>query len=241
MRGPQAGTPGPPELTVVAIHQPNYAPWLGYFYKIARAQVFVFLDDVSYSKNSYINRVQIDGGGSPRWLTQPVTYKFGEPISEVKLAQPDWRQSHLATLRNYYRDARAFKAAWPRIATMYEVLPEANLARTNRALIEAIASEMAIATKFLASSDLDTSGLSADDRLVAIVKTVAPGGRYLSGKGGASYQDPAKFRAAGIDLTYTEFAHPVYEQRHPEFLPGLSVLDSIFNVGFADTAALIRP
>ena len=79
---------------IVAIHQPNYAPWLGYFAKMARADVFVFLDDVQYTKNSYINRVQIDAGGTARWLTVPVSFSFRDPINRVRAANENWPRAH---------------------------------------------------------------------------------------------------------------------------------------------------
>ena len=101
---------------IVAIHQPNYLPWLGYFYKIARADVFVFLDDAQYSKNSYTNRVQVSEPGGAKWLTVPVSYNFGDLISDVRPAVPDWPSRHMDTIRNYYRSAPCYRAVWPRIS-----------------------------------------------------------------------------------------------------------------------------
>ena len=78
-------------MTVVAVHQPNYLPWLGYFYKIACADVFIFLDDVQFSKNSYINRVRILHAQRSHWLTIPVSVTLGDPINRVRPARADWR------------------------------------------------------------------------------------------------------------------------------------------------------
>ena len=132
-------------MTIVAIHQPNYAPWLGYFYKIAAADIFVFLDDVQFSKGSYINRVQIRGGKGARWLTQPVTVSLGMSIKEVVVAKPDWRGAHLDSLHGAYRTADAFKSVWPDIEAIYAECPGGSLAAMNRKIIEALASRLGVA------------------------------------------------------------------------------------------------
>jgi len=83
-------------MSIVSIHQPNYFPWLGYFYKIVNSDVFVFLDNVQFSKNSYINRVQIYGKDEKvRWLTVPVSVHLGQLIEEVHPSSIDWRSKHL--------------------------------------------------------------------------------------------------------------------------------------------------
>ncbi len=227
-------------MTTVAIHQPNYAPWLGYFHKMACAEVFVFLDDVQFSKGSYINRVQILGANGARWLTQPVSVTLGTPINEVTVAEASWTRAHLDTLRGAYRAANAFAAVWPELEAMYAKLPEGNLSTMNRSLIEALADRLGIAVGFSESSSIKTGNTSGDDRLVAIVEQLAPGGTYLSGKGGDKYQDPAKFAAAGIDLAYTQVQHGVYDQGRSDFIPGLSVLDAIFHLGWGGASALIK-
>jgi hypothetical protein len=225
---------------IVAIHQPNYAPWLGYFAKIARADVFVFLDDVQYSKNSYINRVQIDARGKPRWLTVPVSYQFGEPISRVHAADAEWRERHLDLLQSYYADARALGETLGLLRDAFAGLPRDNLAVSNQALIEALADRLGLRPRFIRSSALSSRAGRGDDRLIALLRALGPNVTYLSGKGGANYQDAEKFASAGIKLIYSEFKHPSYCQGH-DFLPGLSVLDALFRLGIERTAALFAP
>src|SRR5690348_1614998 len=72
--------------SMVAIHQPNYIPWLGYFFKIAHVHQFVFLDTVAFSHGSLVNRNTIKTSTGPAWLTIPVrtSGRFGQLIREVE-------------------------------------------------------------------------------------------------------------------------------------------------------------
>ncbi len=226
-------------LAIVAIHQPNYLPWLGYFHKIAVADLFVFLDDVQFSKSGYINRVKVMAPGGPKWLTVPVSVHLGDAINAVRPARPGWARAHLDSLHNYYKDAPGFRAVWPRLRGIYAELPASGLAAINKALVEAIAREMKLNCRFVASSTLDAGGGTGDDRLIALMRAVAPDGCYLSGRGGAKYQDPEKFAAAGIGFRYADFSHPVYHQGGADFAPGLSALDAVFQLGWEGAAGLL--
>lgn len=225
-------------MITVAIHQPNYLPWLGYFSKMAQADLFIFLDDTQYTKNSYINRVQIDAGGKPGWMSVPVSYDFGDPINRVRPANPDWRKSHPDMLATRYRKASAFVEVHDWLGEKFKQMPTDDIAAGNKFLITELAKKLGIKCRFANASDFGSSSLFGDDRLIELVKAAGPETSYLSGKGGANYQDPAKFQVADIQLLYSEFTHPVYEQGH-EFLPGLSIVDALFRAGFEHTAKLV--
>ena len=226
-------------MTTVAIHQPNYLPWLGYFYKMARSAVFVFLDDAQFSKNSYINRTRILGPGGARWLTVPVSYRFGDSIGSVRTADADWRSRHLDTLLTCYRSARCFRDVWPDLQGLYDCIPDNNLGSLNQRLVEGLAAKLGMPCRFAISSQTAIDGLSSDDRLVELVAGFDPEGTYLSGKGGAEYQDPTKFMAAGIELRYTDFEHPSYDQGGADFVEGLSIVDAVFHLGWNGASDLI--
>lgn len=228
---------------IVAIHQPNYLPWLGYFYKVSRSDILVFLDDVQFSKGSYTNRAPILASGGKRWLTVPVRAQLGLAICDVQLASPTWARSHLDVLRNTYSAAPAFSTVWPDVCELYDGISGSNIAAVNMHLITNIATRLDIACRFIRSSTLTLSSMS-DDRLVEIVASVAPRGTYLSGNGAVSYQDPNKFGAAGLGFEYTDFQHPAYPQMahtgSPDFISGLSILDAAFHLGWKHTARLIE-
>ena len=224
---------------IVGIHQPNYLPWLGYFHKISRSDVFVFLDDAQYSKNSFTNRVKILRKGEGRWLTQPVSFRFRDPINTVSFARYDWKSAHLDVLQGVYNAAPAFSSVWPDIKALYGDLGDENLSVVNAKIISGLCVHLGISSKFHFSSEIEVGKARADDRLIGIVNKIAPGGCYLSGTGGARYQDPEKFSAAGLTLEYTDFQHPAYDQNTSPFVSGLSVVDAVFHLGWAQTGQLL--
>jgi len=76
---------------IVAIHQPQFMPWLGYFDKMDRADCFVLLDNVQFKKNEWQNRNRIKTAQGAMWLTVPVTYRFPARILEVEVnPQANW-------------------------------------------------------------------------------------------------------------------------------------------------------
>ena len=223
---------------IVAIHQPNYLPWLGYFAKLAQADLFVFLDDVQFSKNGYTNRVQVLNGSRRHWLTVPARVSLGDAINRVVPAKSDWARSHCDTLSNFYRRAPAFREVWPDIEALYANAPTDDIAAANIHFVLGLARLLRLSRETVRSSTIDTGVATGDERLAAIVSELAPGGTYLSGSGGRKYQDPATFDARGIALNYTRFAHPVYDQGGG-FETGLSLVDAAFRLGWDATRDMI--
>lgn len=222
---------------VVGIHQPNYLPWLGYFYKLSRSDVFVVLDDVLATSGGYINRSKILVQGEGRWLTVPV-HRKDRFIHRMAPAGDEWVTKHLSTLRHNYQRTPFYDEVMPGLAESIQSKSVHGLAELNEALISHVASLLAITTPFVRSShfELDSTG---DQRLVELVLAV-DGSCYLSGSGGDNYQDPATFAAAGLDLIYTGFKSAPYPQQNAkEFTPGLSAVDALFNIGPTATRKLL--
>jgi len=223
----------------VAIHQPNYLPWMGYFNKILLADVFIFLDDVQFSKGSYINRVRILSSKGPCWLTVPVKVKLGQKICDVKPSGDDWQFYQIDLLRDAYAKAKYQTKILLELKEELFPIPGGNIAEININMIRAIASRLDIQTSFLCSSGIKSSG-KGDDRLISLVKSVEEGATYLSGKGGAKYQNPTKFSDAGLSLEYIEFEQPQYDQGEGKFESGLSVVDCLMRYGWEGTSELIK-
>lgn len=218
---------------MTAIHQPNYWPWLGYFRKMAKADIFVLLDNVQYSKNSYINRVQIRVAGGTPWLTVPISYRLGDPISAVEPLA--WANHHLNKLKATYQHAQHFDCVWEQIQSLISVASSfTNLAALNTYLIRECARALGITCQIISASRIPVNGATGDDRLIAIMHAVNRGGTYLSGEGGKGYQDVEKFRQAGFTVQYVNNEHFAYPYAH------LSVLDAVFHLGWTGAARVIR-
>ncbi len=222
----------------IGIHQPNYLPWLGYFYKIAQVDIFILLDNVQYEKNSYTNRCQIKTPQAPFWLTLPIKRKFPQMINKAEITNYKQEiQRHLKTISQNYQKAKYFNDLYPELEKImkkdYSYLSDLNIA-----LIKFLVNKLRIKTKIKTASDFQVSGASTE-RLINLCKNFK-GSIYLSGKGGANYQDEEKFKKAGINLKYTNFQHPNYNQLWKEFVPGMSIIDLLFNCGPESLKILLK-
>lgn len=222
-------------LTVVAIHQPNFFPWLGYFDKIAQADVFVFLDSVDYPRSgsggmgSWTNRVHISVNGAPHWLTAPIRrMPLGAPIQEARIddSRP-WRKKALKTLSGAYSKASQRIPAME-ILTPLVLRDTDRIADYNIANIEALVKQLGLSTRFIRQSELTVEGVSTE-RLVNIVRAVG-GTAYLSGGGASDYQEEGAFSEAGIKLVIQNF-EPLPYGPEKSFIPRLSVIDYLMRDG----------
>jgi hypothetical protein len=216
----------------VAIHQPQYLPWLPYFLKIEESDVFIILDTVVFQKNGLQNRNQIKTSHGAHWLTVPVKQKLGQKICDVKIDNGgDWCRKHWQTIRQCYGKTIAFKS--------YEEDLDALYAREWQSLndlnIELIASMMLwlnIKTPVIRSSQMDAVGNASD--LVLNICLEVGAKRYLSGTGGKSYLDEDAFNSAGVEITYrSAVLSDAYPQLFPQagFINHLSALDILLNCG----------
>jgi hypothetical protein len=227
---------------LVAIHQPNFFPWLGYFGKIARADVFVALDSVQFSKTggTWCNRVRVLVNHRPAWITMPVErgYHGVRTIREMRIAGTTWRGKLLRTLELAYRRAPYFSEVFPVIEEILAVGAE-TVAGFNLEGLRRLTGRLRLdPAKIVESSSLQATG-EATNLLINIVKNVG-GTAYLCGGGAGDYQEDEKFSAAGVELIYQRFEHPVYAQRGETGLtPGLSVIDALMQCGFVGTHALV--
>jgi hypothetical protein len=229
----------------VAIHQPNFFPWLGYFDKLARADVFVVLDHVQFPKKggNWVNRVRLSINGAPQWCTMAVRrdYHGVLPISEITIDdRQSWRASLLRSLHGSYRDAPGYSELFPRLEELVSA-PFERLSEFNIHALRSLAPILGIEpTKMVLSSMLSVT-TTATDMLIDVTKKVG-GSVYLCGGGSGDYLEPDKFREAGIGLAFQNFEHPVYPQGNsPMFVPGLSVIDAIMHCGVKTVADWLRP
>jgi hypothetical protein len=210
----------------VAVAQPSYLPWRGYFHLIEKADIFVFYDDVQYDKHGWRNRNRIKTAAGPRWITVPVAARgnvvSGVPINEVQIADDRWPAKHLATIRQSYARAphidRCLAVIEPHLSGGHERLAELTIALTM-----ALAAELRLEREFVRSSQLGAGGARMD-RLIAVLERVGAT-HYISGPTARAYMDEERLRAAGIELEYMTYDYPEYGQLHQPYEPQVSIVD----------------
>ncbi|MFQ6083739.1 MAG: WbqC family protein [Candidatus Aminicenantia bacterium] len=224
---------------IVSIHQPQYLPWLGYFDKIDRSDIFVFLDNVQFKKNEWQNRNRIKTAQKWQWITVPVVHKFPQKIFEVKIDNKiPWSKKHLHTLITNYSKALFFKEYIEFFEQTYaqdwQYLVDINI-HIVRYLVKALG---IFNKKFIRASKYKLKEGSTA-RLIDICKQVG-GDVYLSGKDGAKYLDLAKFEKEDIKVIFQDYKHPLYPQLYGTFEPYMSVIDLLFNCGPESLSILKR-
>ncbi len=213
----------------VAIHQPQYLPWLGYLDKLDAADVFVVLDTVQFRKHEWQNRNRIRTKEGWQWLTVPVIDRFPERIDRVEInGRTDWQRKHAQALRLHYGKAPYWEAIGPELLAVLEK-PWRRLSELNVAVLDLLARNLGIATPRVLASSLSARE-EPTDRLVDLCRAVG-GSAYLAGRHGPDYMDLERFRQAGIALHVQDYRHPEYRQRYAPFVSHLSVIDLLANGG----------
>lgn len=215
---------------IVSIHQPDYLPWLGYFYKIAKSDVFVILDDAQYSNNNMHNWNKIKTPQGELRLKIPVRQSLGDKINEVRTKDElGWKEKHLKTIEMNYKKATYFNEIYQNFADIL-LADYKTISELNTAIIRFYCERLGIRTKFVHSSDLKIT-TAREERVIDIVTTIG-GNVYYSGNGAKAYQVEEHFTQRGIKLQYTDFVPFEYEQLWGKFIPGLSFVDYVMNCGY---------
>lgn len=216
---------------VVSIHQPDYIPWLGLYYKMAHSDAFVYLDDAQYSNEAAHNFNLIKTPQGELKLKVPVEYKFGDVINTVRTRDElKWKEKQLKTIKLNYAKAPFFNDFYPMLEGV--ILREhQNISEMNMAINEVICKGFKIEPKIYKSSDMNITTVR-EERVINIC--VALGGdEYLSGNGARVYQTEEHFLDRGVKLTYLDYKPIEYKQIWKNgFLPCMSAIDYIFNCGF---------
>lgn len=214
----------------VAVHQPNYAPWCGYFAKMFASDTFIFFDDVQLPQGrSFVSRAKVaKGKDAEQWLTVPVTKSGSPSISQVRLADPAFSAKHLSTLRHGYARTPYLTEVLDLLTPVYERATD-SLAELNMDLIRTIAGYLGWPGTFALSSERP-SALTADERIADLV-SAAGGSTYVSGAGGQNYQAEQTYADRGVELEVRTYQPVQYDRSGWPWLPGLSVLDAMFHLG----------
>jgi len=215
----------------LAILQPSYLPWLGFFDQMHRSDQFVIYDDVQFTRRDWRNRNRIRVREGSAWLTVPVIQKnkYEQSLLETKIDNTTlWKRKHLEAIRCHYSKTPYFELYFPWCEQIYsndwKFLLDLSLET-----IHYLKGQLKIDTPLVRSSELETPG-NKTERLIAICKQLGAT-HYLSGDSARKYISSREFSEQSIDLEYQVYQHPQYAQRYEGFVPFLSTIDLLFNCG----------
>ncbi len=215
---------------IVAIQQPEHAPWIGYFNKMSQVDLFVHLDDVQFKKRYFENRNKIRTRDGTQWITVPVQTKgrYTQRINEVLIdEQSNWRRKYLTALSTHYGSAPGFATCFPWISEVIETHHE-RLVDLNLSLSRRLALALGIDTVTRLSSEIAKPECSGSDLILRLC--LATGASvYISGPDGRNYLDFDAFKTRGIRVVYHDFIHPTYPQTNEPFISHMSALDFLFS------------
>lgn len=216
----------------VVILQSNYLPWKGYFDLVHDADLFVFHDDLQYTKNDWRNRNRLKTPRGLEWLTIPVGTDEHRLINEVALpADKGWAQRHWRALEDNYRAAPYFATYAGFFREVYASMGWSRLSELSQHLITTIARDfLGVTTPFTDSARFGLK-TAKQERVIDLLKAVGAT-RYLSGPSARNYLDPARLAAEGITLEWKSYeGYPEYPQFHPPFEHAVSIVDLLFHAG----------
>ena len=220
-------------MTSIAIMQPTFLPWAGYFGLMDSVDEFVLLDHVQFDKRSWQQRNQIKTANGAQWLTVPVITKGKkeQAICDVQLQadDKDFPTKILKSIEQNYKKAPYYGDYIQSIEEIF-LQPHTHLNMLNTALINYFRQCLGVATPVLLSSDMSVTGAKA--ALLVDICQKRQANHYLSPPGAQDYIAASNdFEQAGIKVNYFTYEHPEWGQQYGNFIPYMSVIDLLFNVG----------
>jgi hypothetical protein len=213
--------------------QPTYLPWLGYFDMMARVDTFVLLDNVQFEKASWQQRNRIKTAQGELMLTVPIRKgPVDRLIADTEInTETRFANTHAKSLQTAYGKAPFASDYLPELTSLVKSGPPM-LGAFNESLIRWIAAQLGLTTRIIRGSDLAATGRRTELTVAQCLELGASD--YLAAGGSREYtsQEPG-FAQHGIAVEYHSYVHPTYEQLHGPFIPFLSAVDALLNVGSA--------
>ena len=226
---------------ICSIHQPHFLPWMGYFNKVLNSDVFVWLHSVQYRKNYFQNRTRIkNNNDEPQWITLPVFAHLGLSIDNIQIANSSWRVEIEKTITQQYKKTPYFSICWP---ALHDAIYAAKdmLEDIDYLTFVSILNLLDVKNvQIIKAKELEVQAIDPTLRLIEICKAVGAD-YYIAGRGGKNYMKIDEFANANIQLIWQNFIPEqiIYHQQGKTFLPGLSIIDCLFNMGPEETKNII--
>jgi len=213
-------------MKTVAVMQPYFFPYLGYYQLVAASSAFVFLDDVTFINRGWINRNRFLVKGSAHLFTVPLRgasiHRF---INEIEVAdEQNWRTHFLCLLEHSY--ARApYLAETLRLVQKITLSSHSSISLLAEESIRAVCEYVGLETQWQNSSIYHPkNGLKGAARIIDICRRLNAT-RYVNAPGGKALYTDDEFNQHGIELRFLRPTLPPYGQNTREFVEGLSIID----------------
>jgi len=226
---------------IVAIHQPDFLPYFGFFKKMYLADAFIYLDSVQISRGGWTNRDKIKTRQGAQWIKVNIKKaNLHEKIKNVKISyEYDWQSKSLNLIYENYKLSRHFDEIYPIVKKIFSFSPEYLIDFNLRAL-SILRELLGIKNKIFFSSDFNTTK-TKNDLLVELLKKVKAN-TYLSGQGAKNYIDEKIFLENDFKVMYNNFDPPIYDQQYKKimFIEDLSIIDYLFNSGIEEVKNCLK-
>ncbi len=217
----------------IAMLQPNYIPWKGTFDLINQVDVFVFYDDVQYTRKDWRSRNIIKTPHGDKWLSVPVIHngRRDQLIYEAEInTNEDWQTVHYKTLKFAYSKAKFFDDYHFILEELYLKNTWQKIADLDIFATKLIAKVLGINVEWVRSSDLNITGNKDGEKVIKICNHLNCN-YFINGPASKEFMNEQIFNEAGVKLNYIEYNYKEYDQLYPPFNHYVSVLDVLFNCG----------
>lgn len=210
----------------IAIMQPYFLPYIGYFQLMAAADKFVVFDDVNYINRGWINRNRLLLNGVAHTFTVPLrSASQNRLICEIELDDnPGWREKLLRTIRQAYGKAPCYAEAYALMESLVNY-PSIRLDDFLLNSLSKIARYLLLDVEIVSSSRIyQNAQLKGQDRILDICRR-EQAGTYINPIGGMDLYDRTSFSKQGIQLYFLRSRPISYSQGKGEYVPWLSIMD----------------
>jgi hypothetical protein len=211
----------------IAVMQPYFMPYIGYFQMVKAVDQFVIYDDIQYTKQSWFNRNRFLLNGKPHYFTIPVKKDSDYLNVDEREVSPDYqviKKEMLTRFKIAYQKAPYFDQVYPLLQNILNC-DERNLYHFIRYSFDSVCDYLKIDTEVIPSSHVNgEEKLSGKERLIDICKKLGAE-HYINLPGGRALYDKKDFEEEGIRLSFIDPVFTEYDQFGEKFIPCLSILD----------------
>mgnify|MGYP001592379643 CR=1 FL=1 len=216
---------------ILAINQPYFLPYLGYFSLIKHSDQFILFDTPQFIRHGWIerNRIQKQNEGTLYFRVPLVKHKRDTAIKDVKIrSNENWRFKILAQLVTYKKKAPFYSEVIELLSQIFRIETE-SIVDLNRHSLQIICNYLGIKTPILVWSEMEVEikEVQSPDEWALNICQALDADTYINPRDGISFFDTKKYQVGGVEIKFLNFVPTEYKQLNDEFIPFLSVIDAL--------------